>query len=125
MSAEKASESHGATVPQPEAVPEVSTVGASDLPQRRLEKIHEYLLESLDRPDSFRANLGAVSGDLLWMALKLKGAIEVALSDAASPLGNFERLAPAIDEYLKVVRQIDRLGHLDQLVAGSVPRKPH
>ena len=97
----------------PEAVQAEDAVAqAAALTAMRLEKIQEYLRHSLGKVDPLEANLGAVSADLMQMALRLKEAIEADLG--ARQLDHFEKLMPAIDAYLRVTRQIDRLASLDR-----------
>ena len=93
------------------AVPDVSKL--------RLEKIHEYLVELLQQADALQANLGATSSDLMLMGFRLKEAIEQAMADSSAPLGRFEQLMPAIEGYLKVTRQIDRLAQLDRRLTDA------
>ena len=71
------------------------------------------LVESLQHADTLQANLGATSSDLMLMGYRLKEAIEKALADASNPIRRFDQLMPAIEGYLKVTRQIDRLAQLD------------
>lgn len=113
-----------ATVPQRAHTPPAPTPDVSKL---RLEKIHAYLVESLEQADTLQANLGATTSDLMLMGFRLKEAIEKAMADAATPLAQFEQLMPAIEGYLKVTRQIDRLAQLDRRVtdarsAGNRPK---
>lgn len=90
-----------------------------DVSKMRLKKIREYLVESLEQADALQANLGATSSDLMLMGFRLKEAIEEAMGDSSNPLGRFERLMPAIEGYLKVTRQIDRLAQLDRRLTDT------
>jgi hypothetical protein len=77
------------------------------------------LMASLQGVDPFRANLGAVTSDLMLMGFRLKERIDAALCDATSPLGTYDNLMPAIDGYLRIVRQLDRLAQLDRFRASA------
>ena len=80
----------------------------------RLQKIEQLQSESVAKSDPLEANLGAASGGLLRMGYRLEQAIEGALVNLPSPFERFERLVPAIDMYLKVMRQADRFVQLGQ-----------
>jgi len=103
-----------------------ATLNVEMLTAMRLAKVQEHLRESLGKADALEANLGAVSSDLMLMACRLKEAIEDALGKKS--LDHFDKLVPAIDAYLRVARQIDRLANLDRrltAVHGTVaPSKP-
>jgi len=75
-----------------------------DASKLRLEKIQEYLVESLQQEDALQGNLGVISSDLILKGLRLKGAIEEAMADSSNPLGRFNRLMPVVEGYLKVTR---------------------
>ena len=96
---------------------------ADGLTAKRLKKVDDHLRESLDKADSLDANLGVVSADLMRMACHFTVAIEEWLGK--NSLDHFEKLVPAIDTYLRVTRQIDRLAMLDRRLASShVPTTP-
>lgn len=99
---------------------------APGIASKRLARIHEYLVDALEQVDALQANLGAASSDLMLLGFRMKDAIETALRDASNPLGQFNELMPAIESYLKVVRQIDRLAQLDRRLTetrvGGEPR---
>jgi hypothetical protein len=92
---------------------------AGDLRRRR---IADYLTEALRQDNSLRANLGAVNCDLMHLAYDLKQAIAEALGvDPA--LGHFQGLLPAIDYWLRVSKQVERLAQLDlQFDAAAADR---
>ena len=116
----------------PEAVPPSEpSRAASDRPKPsaaevaslRLARIQQYLLASLEQVDPLEANLGAAASDLMSLGFKLKQAIEESLADTPNSLERFQRLRPAIDDYLKLSRQIDRYAQLDRrLLAARAPR---
>jgi hypothetical protein len=115
----------GTTVPDgTNTAPAQPDPATPDVSKMRLEKINEYLLESLQKVDALQANLGATSSDLMLMGFRLKQAIEQAMGDSMAPLGRFEELMPAIEGYLKVTRQIDRLAQLDRRLTGAHAGRP-
>jgi hypothetical protein len=88
----------------------------------RLRRIRDYLKEALVRENALEANLAVVNSDLMWMGYALKQAIEAAMAAAPAGLDHFERLAPAIDSYLRVARQVDRFATLGLRVEGGRDR---
>ena len=86
--------------------------------KRRLEKIRQYLVESLDQEDAWRGCVGPIVCDLLEMCQKLKACIDEELMQAGSFLGALASLEPAFNTYLRIVRQIERLSKVDQRIRG-------
>ena len=84
----------------------------------RIRRIEDLQAEALANPDALQATLGAANGALMRMGFRLEEAIEGTLANIADPVARFERLAPAIDSYLKVMRQVDRFAQLDQRLAS-------
>ena len=116
-----------AAAPSPQDAPASATEpSGADVAQLRLQRIHQHLVEVLQQPDALRANLGATANDLLTLGYRLKEAIDQRLSDPSDPLARFENLTPAIEAYLKITRQVDRLANLDHQMANAkaTPGKP-
>ena len=91
---------------------------AGDGADRRLQRIMDYLREALARESALEANLGAVNSDLLIMGYRLKQAIDEAMAATPAALEQFQRLMPAIDSYLRLTKQIDRLAQLSLRLAS-------
>ena len=79
-----------------------------DMVQKRLERMRDLLVKSLNDADPLQANLGAGSTDLMSTALRLKIAIDEALTGGSDLLTQFKTLAPAIELYVKLQRQAGR-----------------
>lgn len=93
----------------------------------RKRRIDDFQRDALADPDALQANLGAINGGLMRMSHHMETAIEAALTTIADPVDRFERLGPAIDAFLKVTRQIDRLAQLDRRLTSpstASPMKP-
>ena len=109
-----------AAAPSPQDVPAgPPEPSGADVAQLRLQRLNQHLVEVLQQPDAMRANLGATANDLLTLGYRLKEAIDRRLSDPSDPLAQFENLTPAIEAYLKVTRQVDRLANLDHQMANA------
>ena len=94
------------------------------LAKRRLEKIRQYLVESLDQEDAWRGCVGPIVCDLLEMCQKLKACLDEELGQAGSFLGALASLEPAFNTYLRIVRQVERLSKLDYRIRGIAVGQP-
>ena len=93
-----------------------------DLVDLRMRRIQEYLVESLSNPDPLRANVRAEAGNLMRMGLHLQQAIERSLASSTDVLRQAKGLSDAIETYLKLTRQWDRLLQLDNRIAEAERR---
>ncbi len=94
------------------------------LAKRRLERIRQYLVESLEQEDAWRGCVGPVVCDLLEMCLELKVGIDKELKQAGSFVGALANLEPALNSYLRIVRQVERLLKLDGRIRGIEAAQP-
>jgi hypothetical protein len=86
---------------------------------RRLERVRDYLHESLAKADALAANLGAATSDLMLYSYRLHEAIAAEMAEAPLSLEQLEHLRPAVDAYLRITRQIDRFAHLDLRLSAA------
>lgn len=99
------------------------------LAKRRLERIRQYLVESLEQEDAWRGCVGPVVSDLLEMCMNLKVGIDKEMKQAGSLVGGLANLEPALNTYLRIVRQFERLLKLDGRLRGidvgqNLPAQP-
>ena len=106
--------------PQQDAVSEKDSAQAAEISELRLAKIRQYQNDSLQQPDALQANLGAVSSDLMLLAYRLHETINRSLAGSSNRLERFAKLSRAIETYLKITRQIDRLANLDRLLSEPI-----
>lgn len=99
---------HTALSPTSEPVPE--DAGGLD---RRSARIADYLAQALAEDNPLLANLGTVNCDLLQVQNFLRQAVEDAFAKVPRDLSEWEHLTPAIDQLVKIVKQIDRFTQLD------------
>ena len=85
----------------------------------RQERIRDYLRSALAMKDPLAANVGAVNSDLMCFGYSLQRAITQALDLTPVALDEFGKLMPAIDAYLRISRQVERLAKLSQQLAGA------
>lgn len=93
---------------------------SGDEVDRRLQRIRDYLDEALAKDNALAANLGAAASDLMLLGYQLKQAIDAALAEAPVALDRFEQLLPAIDYYLRINKQVDRMTQLDLRLASGL-----
>ena len=90
-----------------------------DLIELRMQRIQEYQIASLSNTDPLRANLGAEAGNLMRMGLRLEEAIETSLAKSTDVLQEAKGVSAAMETYLKITRQWDRLLQLDNRIADG------
>jgi len=79
----------------------------------RLDLIRRFQREALARPNPLAANLAMINSDLMKLCQRLSKSMEKSVAKLGSSAGEHEQLARQTTTYLAVVRQIDRLAHLD------------
>lgn len=85
----------------------------------RLVRILEYLQASLDKQDALQANLSAANADLMAIAYKLAAAIKAAMAVGPASLETYEELVPAINNLLRIHKQVERFASLDNRLAST------
>ena len=110
--------------PQPEAIERPAPPDQDgSLSQARRQRIREYHAEVLGHEKPLSAVLGSLSAGLMEIGVQLEE--EIHESSNAEPL-TVEHLMnrrPAIEAYLKVLRQIDRFAQLEVRMRPSERRK--
>jgi hypothetical protein len=87
--------------------------GETDSDDVRLQRIIEYMRDSLADSDPLDANLGAVNADLFLMAHRLMQGMGDVLESRPDSLEEFGLVHQSLDHYLRVTKQID---HFTQLI---------
>jgi hypothetical protein len=91
-------------------------------PDERLELIRSFQTQALQRADPLAANLAVLNADLMQFAYRLRQSMEQSLSGSQA---DYAELARQTELYLRCVRQVDRLAHIDrQLAQPAKPGKP-
>jgi hypothetical protein len=84
----------------------------TDVDDVRLQRIIEYLQDSLADSDPLDANLGTVNADLFLMAHRLMQGMGDVLASRPDSLEEFDLVHQSLDHYLRVTKQIDRFTQL-------------
>jgi hypothetical protein len=98
-------------VPVPETKPPTHAV--------RQAQIWALQAEALRRSHPLRANLGAMQGDLIHVALIIRGTFDENLSAVQNTPEAFRQFQQRCDTYLRVVREVTRLVQADQQIARA------
>jgi hypothetical protein len=95
-----------------------------DLGGRRKQKILDHLAASLGASDTLQACMGAITCDLLEMCQTLKSGLDKEFTRTESPVARARDMSPAMEVYLRVVRQVERLAQLDVRITESRCSRP-
>jgi hypothetical protein len=87
----------------------------------RVERIEQYIEQSLAKPDPMEATLGVVTGDLMSMAHRIKRHIDELFEGDPEFVPELDLIAPEIDQYLRVSKQIERFALLTEKRYGRSP----
>jgi len=85
---------------------------ATNITAKRLATIEKLLLQSLDEPDPLNAAFGAANADLFEAAFQIKQSISAALAQTPDLLRALPNLLPAMDMFLKLTRQAERIAKI-------------
>ena len=84
----------------------------SDRAAVRLQRMTDYLEESLAKSNPLEASLGGVIFDLLLMARRLMQEFNGFLNSRSDSSEELELVQPSLDQYLRITKQIDRFTQL-------------
>jgi hypothetical protein len=79
----------------------------------RLQRIMDYVKEASEKRDALDATLGAVNGDLLLMARRLRQELDDFLNRPSQSTEELLLAQAVFDQYLRLAKQIDRFAQLD------------
>lgn len=80
----------------------------------RLQRILDLCQESLSESDALTANVGVIASELAHMASSLGPAILAALNNASDPAELKDLSFPAVNDYLRIVKQFERFASFKQ-----------
>lgn len=82
--------------------------------ETRQQRTQELLEEALQKQSPLTATLGLITADLVMIGEPIAKALRAVLEGSTDTLRDLDRHHQAMETYLKVVRQIDRLSALGQ-----------
>jgi len=80
-------------------------------PDIRLARILDYQAQSLAKPDPLEACLGSSNGSLMEIGCRLAEVINAGM--VGLDMAKLPQVQPALDTYLRVLRQVDRFAQLE------------
>jgi hypothetical protein len=90
---------------------------AATLASKRRRRIRDHALQSVEHPDALLANIGAEAANLMSLGQLFHEAIQTNLANSNQSLEDLEKVGPALEQYLKLTRQWERLEQFGQRVA--------
>ena len=90
--------------------PDRGGAGRTDV---RLQRIMDYVKEASEKRDALDATLGAVNGDLLLIARRLRQELDDFLNRPSESAEELLLAQSFFDQHLRVAKQIDRFAQLD------------
>lgn len=102
-------------------------LGAGDL---RMQRIAEQRAAGLPDLELVRANVNQFTCDLMEFGCQMQRAIADDLANGSGSREHWDEIQPNIDDYLRVVRQMERLAQLDSRLdmrlraAGAMAARP-
>lgn len=91
----------------------------SDLEKKKQEVNLALMQQALGQDDPLQASLRIAMADVFEIAGQVKGSVSKCFNATANSPEALKLAGPALDQYLKCLRQADRFAHLDAQV-----RKP-
>ena len=88
-----------------------------EMSEVRLEKIKAVMNEALAKADPTDSAMGAITSDMMELALRIKEVLNESLSDAATTVAKLQQLTPTIEMFMKLTRQIARYVEVRRLLA--------
>jgi hypothetical protein len=121
MDIEHTAESQAADALLNERISEHSTsaAGPEEGDEARRKRLAEYEMAGLERPDPGDACLAAVTADLIGIAYELGGAVQQSLAAEPATTESARRGEAALNNYLRVTRQIAQFVQLDVRAAEA------
>ena len=93
--------------------PEPHDASPAEQATARWDRIHRYTDAALKNPDEFESNLSLVTASLLGIAFRQQQLLECATERCADSPKKLERQRVALDDFLRVTKQIERYMQLE------------
>lgn len=96
-----------------------TTDGMNDAADVRVERIMEYVDDSLKEEDALQAMVGAVCGDLMLMQYRMRQALDETLQDKPDSLTAIAEVMPAMNTFMKLGHQVGQFVQLNLKIKGA------
>lgn len=91
----------------------------NDATDVRIERIMEYVDDSLKKDDALQAMVGAVCGDLMLMQYRMRQAIDETLQVPPDSLTAIAEVMPAMNTFMKLGQQVGQFVQLNLKIKGA------
>jgi hypothetical protein len=122
MTASNDQDRDSAAAPRDPLDPRASGAAPGEVDSRS-RRIDDLLKEALAKKCPLEANLGVVNSDLMRLEYGLNQLIVKAMAQPAA-LEHMSHLMPALDSFLRVVKQIERYAQLDRRLVAAREKMP-
>jgi len=78
----------------------------------RFQRIQDLLADSLQKPDSLEANLGATNAGALMVATRFEKYLLEALNVPPDTLAEFDEMSPRVDSYGRMIKHVETISTL-------------
>jgi hypothetical protein len=98
---------------------------AADDSDARMTKLRHYVAQALATIDPLEAHLGLVNTDLLMLAYAMKAKILESMDVSSAAVDVTDQTTRAVDQYLRVSKQIERYAQLEIKLRNSRQQDVH
>jgi hypothetical protein len=99
-------------------IPETAD-GVLDPADARVERILEYVDDSLKENDALEATVGAAGGDLMLMQYRLRQLLDETLQGTPDSLSAIAEVMPALNTYMKLSQQVGQFVQLSLKIKSA------
>jgi hypothetical protein len=99
-------------------IPEAAD-GINEPADARVERILEYVDDSLKEQDSLQATVGAAGGDLMLMQYRLRQLLDETLQGTPDSLTAITEVMPAMNTYMKLSQQVGQYVQLSLKIKSA------
>lgn len=99
-------------------IPETAD-GVNEPADARVERILEYVDDSLKENDALQATVGAAGGDLMLMLYRVRQALDETLAETPDSLTSIAEVIPALNTYMKLNQQVGQFVQLSLKIKSA------
>jgi hypothetical protein len=106
------------SLPPATDIPETAG-GINEPADARVERILEYVDDSLKENDALQATIGAAGGDLMLMLYRVRQALDETLTETPNSLTAIAEVMPAMNTYMKLSQQVGQYVQLSLKIKSA------
>jgi len=85
----------------------------------RMSRVLDLMASALSKDDHLRANLGSMNAGLMRLGIHFEEGLEGSMTASPLTVERLQKILPAVETHLRLLRQIDRFAHLEQQLTRS------